>query len=79
MQIFCVFCNNTFDSFKTTIAISNSKIYGASKTVRLAKRNIEKVLNGPETRQLEQQVKESEFPISCILCHKELLILFIVT
>ena len=51
MQIFCVFCTNTFDSCKTIIAISNTKIYGASKTVRLAKRNIEKVLNGPETRQ----------------------------
>ena len=49
MQIF-FFYTKTFDRFKTRIAISSTEIYGASKTVILTKRNVEKVLNGPERR-----------------------------
>ena len=40
MDIICLFAE-TFDSFKTTTAISNTEIYGESKTVRLAKSNVE--------------------------------------
>ena len=45
------FCTKMFDSFKTTIAISNTEIYGENKMVRLAKSNTEKESNGPERRQ----------------------------
>ena len=88
-----VFYTKTFDSFKTTIAILNIEIYGASKTVRLAKRNVEKALNGPDRRQASnsratsersaykkelRQVEVSELPISCIFRHRKQLILLIV-
>ena len=51
------FCTKTFGSFKATI----TKIYGTihRKTVRIAKRNIQKALNGPVRRQkaLEQETQ----------------------
>ena len=40
MQYF-VFCTISFESYKIAIDISNIEIYRASKTVRLAKRNVE--------------------------------------
>ena len=50
------FCTETFDSFKT--------IQGAIaiETVRIAKRNMEKVLNGPVRRQqaLEQETRKRQ-------------------
>ena len=50
-RLYFVFCTKKFDSYKTTIGISKTLIYGTSKTVRLAKKNVEEVLNSPDRRQ----------------------------
>ena len=65
-----------FDRFKTTISISNTEIYGASKTVRFAKRNVESLEQPREKTskfssserknnlQERMQVEVRELPIS---------------